>query len=140
MIALSLVASRLKLDEGVRLKPYRDTMSKTTIGTGRNLTDVGISMDENDFMLNNDIHIALEDIQLYDWFMGLDPPRQLVVLCMMFNMGPLKFKQFQNMIRDIESNDYQSAAMEMANSAWAGEVGNRAVVYEQIMRTGILPA
>ena len=38
--------SDLVRDEGLRLRPYADTVGKTTIGVGRNLTDVGISHDE----------------------------------------------------------------------------------------------
>jgi lysozyme len=39
-----LIAELVK-DEGLRLKPYKCTAGKTTIGVGRNLDDVGISKD-----------------------------------------------------------------------------------------------
>ena len=50
-----LLRSQLERHEGLRLKPYRDTVGKLTVGYGRNLEDVGISRDEADFMLDNDI-------------------------------------------------------------------------------------
>jgi lysozyme len=139
MIDLSLVASRLRIDEAVKLKPYVDTAGKVTIGTGRNLTDKGISMEENNFMLDTDIHEALDYAEVYQWFQGLDPARQLVIICMIFNLGPTRFAGFQNMIRDFSNHDFQNAANEMANSAWANQVGKRAQIYEQIVRTGVLP-
>jgi lysozyme len=37
----------LLVDEGLRLKPYRCTAGKTSIGYGRNLDDVGISQRED---------------------------------------------------------------------------------------------
>ena len=42
----------LKKHEGIRSKPYKDTVGKITIGVGRNLDDVGLSNDEiiNDIM------------------------------------------------------------------------------------------
>lgn len=45
---MAMLLSELSRDEGRRLKPYLDTVGKTTIGVGRNLTDVGISEDECD--------------------------------------------------------------------------------------------
>jgi lysozyme len=36
----------LRLHEGVRLTPYRDTVGKLTFGVGRNLDDVGLSASE----------------------------------------------------------------------------------------------
>ena len=45
---MNSVIEQLKLDEGVKLKPYRDTAGKLTIGVGRNLDDAGISPTEAD--------------------------------------------------------------------------------------------
>ena len=42
--------AQLVLHEGSRLKPYRDTVGKLTIGIGRNLDDVGLSEDEVDYL------------------------------------------------------------------------------------------
>jgi len=42
---------QLKLHEGIKLYPYKDTKGKWTIGVGRNLTDVGISARELLFIL-----------------------------------------------------------------------------------------
>ena len=47
---------QLRLHEGVEHKPYVDTVGKTTIGVGRNLDDVGLTDDEIDYLLDNDIH------------------------------------------------------------------------------------
>ena len=45
----------LKRHEGLRLKPYQDTIGKLTIGYGRNLDDRGISKEEAEYLLRNDI-------------------------------------------------------------------------------------
>ena len=41
--------------EGLRLKPYRCTAGKLTLGVGRNLNDCGISQTEAYVLLGNDI-------------------------------------------------------------------------------------
>ena len=45
----------LKRDEGVKLNPYKCTAGKLTIGVGRNLDDVGITEEESDMLLKNDL-------------------------------------------------------------------------------------
>src|SRR5690606_41062667 len=47
--------SQLERHEGLRLKPYRDTVGELTVGYGRNLDDVGIRPEEAALMLDNDI-------------------------------------------------------------------------------------
>jgi lysozyme len=41
--------------EGIRNKPYEDSVGVLTIGVGRNLDDVGLSHDEIYYLLKNDI-------------------------------------------------------------------------------------
>ena len=78
----------LKLDEGLRLKPYRDTVGKLTIGIGRNLDDVGISEAEAKYLLSNDLDRTISDLDKYMlWWQTLDTPRRRVILNMAFNLG-----------------------------------------------------
>jgi lysozyme len=51
----SSVIDLIKTHEGLRLNVYQCTAGKNTIGYGRNLDDNGISKDEADFMLRNDV-------------------------------------------------------------------------------------
>lgn len=76
--------SELSRDEGRRLKLYLDTAGKTTIGVGRNLTDVGISDGECNLLLENNVaySIAWLDGHL-PWWRSLDAVRQRVII----NMG-----------------------------------------------------
>lgn len=56
------LSKELRNDEGVRFKPYRDTVGKLTIGVGRNLDDRGISPGEADYLLANDIRIVCDEL------------------------------------------------------------------------------
>ena len=75
-------------DEGLRLKPYRCTAGKLSIGIGRNLDDVGISASEAEYMLHNDIlNVQIELDRNLPWWRKMSETRQLVLANMAFNMG-----------------------------------------------------
>lgn len=129
----------VKKHEGLRLKPYRDSVGKLTIGYGRNLEDVGISEAEAEYLLDNDIARAVRDCRGFPWFNDLSDARQNVVASMVFNMGVSKFSQFRRFILAIESEQWEAAANEMLSSKWAGQVGRRAVELSNIMATDAEP-
>lgn len=121
------LASQLLRDEGQRLFPYVDTVGKTTIGVGRNLTDDGISQAECDTLLANDISAATVRLEsAFPWTQGLDPVRQAVLVNMTFNMGIGGLAGFKETLAKIQAGDYSGAAQAMLQSAWAAQVGPRA--------------
>lgn len=127
----------LKRDEGERLKPYRDTVGKLTIGVGRNLDDVGISESEADFLLMSDIGRTEGDLDHHlPWWRQQDEARQRVLLNMGFNMGVGALLNFRNMLSALTAGNYAKAADEMMNSKWARQVGERAERLAKLMREG----
>lgn len=135
---------RLRIDlikaEGLKLKPYTDTVGKTTIGCGRNLSDVGISLSEAYYLLDNDIDRAIRGIaEKCPWFLKLNDARQNVIVEMVFNLGIGGFLEFGHTIAAIQRADYQGAAMAMLQSKWAKQTGSRAARLAATMETGVLP-
>lgn len=134
---------QLRLHEGERRQPYRDTVGKLTIGIGRNLDDKGLRRDEIEYLLNNDIADARADLDRYlPWWRGLDPVRQRVLIDMSFNMGigaPNRggLLSFVNTLSNIRQGRYAEAADMMLASKWAQQVGRRAVRLATMMRTGM---
>ena len=123
--------------EGLKLKPYQDTVGKVTVGVGRNLDDVGISREEAMFMLDNDIKKAkLGLAHMFPWYLSLDDVRQAVMVDMTFNMGIAGFAKFVLTIDHIKRRDYLEASKEMLNSKWSSDVKGRAVELSEMMRTG----
>ena len=123
--------------EGLRLKPYKCTAGKLTIGYGRNLDDVGITEHEAETMLTSDIERVYRDLTVhYDWFKTLDEVRESVVVNMCFNLGLNRFNKFKKTIKYISEGDYEKAAAEMMDSKWANQVGKRAVELAHMMATG----
>ncbi len=111
----------------IPLKPYPDTVGKLTIGVGRNLTDDGISADEAQLMLDNDIHECVARLpSICRSFGSLDDTRQHVLIDMAFNLGIDGLRKFQKLLACVEARDFTGAAREMLDSAWAKEVGDRA--------------
>lgn len=126
----------LKESEGVRFKPYRDTVGKLTIGVGRNLDDLGISDDEVNYLLNNDIERVLDQCNSLVYWSALNDERKAVVAEMVFNLGLVGVKKFKNMSAALEAGNFDQAAVEMMDSKWAAQVGNRAVRLANRMRLG----
>jgi lysozyme len=134
---LTLLRAELARDECVRLKPYLDSVGKLTIGTGRNLDDVGIREDENDYLLTNDIIQIEQDLDRYlPWWKNLDPVRQRVIANMCFNLGIGRLLGFKNTLPAIQNGRYEVAAQGMLHSLWARQVKQRAVRLADMMQTG----
>jgi lysozyme len=122
--------------EGLRLKPYRCTAGKLTIGIGRNLDDNGITEAEARMMLTYDIEVARSKLLRYEWFTKLNGPRQDAIINMVFNLGMPRFLGFKRTIGYLKLEDYENAAIEMMQSKWAEQVKNRAVELAAIILTG----
>ena len=116
----------LKKCEGFKSHPYLDTSGIVTIGYGRNLDDNGISEDEADILLRNDLNEAYQSMGEFPWFNEQPDDIQAALINMSFNMGITRLKGFTKMLAAIEKRDYATASMEALNSAWALEVGQRA--------------
>lgn len=131
------LSEQLIQHEGLRLKPYTDTVGKLSIGVGRNLTDVGISKEEALYLLERDISHAEAMLTInLPWFQQLDEVRKAVLLDMCFNMGWTTLSQFKNTLASISRNEFEDASKGMLASHWAHQVGNRAVRLAEMMRTG----
>jgi lysozyme len=136
-MTISCLADQLKRDEGWKTYPYADTVGKLTIGYGRNLSDVGISPEEGDRLLENDIRAATVSLEShYPWIMGLDSVRQGVLLNMTFNMGIAGLSQFKDFLQKVKDGDYGGASSSMLASKWAVQVGSRAFRLSKQMHTG----
>lgn len=134
---LDSLKSELIRDEDLKLKPYRDTEGKLTIGVGRNLDDVGLSNEEAHYLLENDIGRALSDLDRnMPWWRDLSENRQRALANMAFNLGWPRFANFKKMIAALGDDDYERAATEALDSKWAGQVGPRADRIAAMIREG----
>jgi lysozyme len=130
--------AQLVKHEGLRLRPYVDTVGRLTIGVGRNLDAEGITDDEAHYLLSGDIDRVIKGLfaRYPTWFPGLDPVRQAVLVNMGVNLGLAGLAGFTKMLDCVARGDYGGASEEMTRSRWASQVGSRAAELTVQMRTG----
>lgn len=140
MIDRNAMVRQLRLHEGERLRPYRCTAGKLTIGVGRNLEDRGITAEESAMLLSNDIsREERELLAALPWVAKLSEVRQRVLLDMSFNLGLQGLLAFKRTLAAIQAGQYQQAAGMMLESLWARQVGQRAQRLSEMMATGQVP-
>lgn len=124
-------------DEGLKLKPYQDSVGVWTIGVGHNMQAHPLSegMLKNGVITEADAHSLLaQDIidhaddldRALPWWTKLDEPRQRALCNMCFNMGITVLLGFKNSLALLERGEYEKAAANFAMSKWAKQVGPRA--------------
>lgn len=125
----------LKHDEGLRLRPYKDSREIWTIGYGHNLESGGISLAVAEQILIEDATIAEQNtLVAWPWAKTLDQARLNALINMVFNMGLERVRGFKNFLAALEKHDYQAAAEHMLDSAWAKQVGVRATRLAAVIR------
>ena len=129
----------LKRHEGVRSKVYMCSANFETIAVGRNISEsgLGLSPDEIDYLLNNDISRVREELtDEYFWFPALNDARQAAMIDISFNLGATRLRGFVKSLDAMANEKFDLAADEFMNSKWANQVGNRAIEVTDMIRTG----
>ena len=127
----------LKRDEGVVLTLYKCSAGKITIGVGRNVDDRGITEDESDYLLGNDIDLCVDELENnFTWYKNLSDARQRVLVNMCFNLGLTRLLGFKKFLAALEAEDWDRAAEEMLDSKWAVQVGPRSTRLRDLLLEG----
>jgi len=117
-------------DEGAVPYMYFDSENLATIGVGRLIDKKrggGLSDDEIEYLLNNDIKRVMQEAQLtFSWFNELNDARKSAILNMCFQLGTNGVAKFQNMIRAILIKDWEAAYHHALDSRWAQQTPKRA--------------
>lgn len=129
MARSSALKQILIYDEGVRLRPYRDSLGNWTIGVGhyigKDVEDLKLSEDVVMRILEEDLEkvelAALEIIGAF-LFCDLTEARKDAVRSLIFNLGPAGFVGFRRTIDAIKEGRWDEAASELLNSKWARQV------------------
>jgi len=120
------VEDYISKNEAIRLRPYTDTVGKLTIGIGRNLDDNGLSLDEVEYLLKNDIKRVKEELEdVFEDFYDLPENVRVVLIDMCFNLGISRFLGFKKMIQAVKDGDFKEAGRQAKDSKWCRQVGSR---------------
>ena len=133
---MSALKEWLKVCEGYSSKVYKCTADANTIGWGRNLDAKGISIDEAELMLNNDIKLCLSQLSKLSWFNKQPQGVKDALTNMCFNIGITRLLGFKKMIAALDQFQYTIAATEALSSLWAKQVGQRAKDVTVMIREG----
>jgi len=130
------LADQLIVDGGLKLKPYRCTAGRLTIGVGRNLDDRGITRGEALFLLGNDIDDCWARLlNTLAWLENAPEPVQEALTNMAFNLGVAGLLEFRQTLAALAARDYAGAARLMLASKWARQVGPRAARLAQAVKS-----
>lgn len=133
---MSKLLESIKVHEGLRLKAYQDSEGIWTVGYGQNLQELEIDEALAEHWLEESILKAEQYAKNYSFYDALSQPRKDVLIEMIFNMGPSRVRGFTNALRAMKGEQWTEAAMEMLDSKWAKQVGNRAKRLAKQMETG----
>ena len=139
---MSKLVAQLKRHEGVKSHAYKCTANMITVGVGRNIDEnggVGLSDDEINYLLENDIKRCKQELISLSWFTDLDSVRQDALVNLCFNLGLTRLMGFKNAMAAMAEGDYERAADEFYDSRWAKQVKSRADEVCEMIRTGRYP-
>jgi len=121
--------------EGLRLKPYVDSLGHPTIGVGHKIRPIThVKAME---LLQQDVDIAIDGAMKFRWFPRLSLVRQDVIISMIFNMGLRRFKTFKRMIAALRKDYFCEAANELLDSLYHVQVGERAEELAEMLRLDV---
>jgi len=134
---MNKLIDQLKIHEGFRSNVYTCSGGKKTVGYGRNLEDIGISEEEAEMLLKNDIYEATNQLlNAFPWMATFSDARISAMINFTFNVGIGTVKTFTKSIDALKKEDFNLAADMMLDSRWAEQVGDRAIQITEQIRTG----
>jgi len=131
MDAINLAKQSLKKHEGEKKKgdrhiAYKCSADKTTLAWGRNIDDRGLSEQEAEILLNNDIVECIQDLSTFSYFNTLNDYQKAALIDLRFNLGAAGYRSFKMMGKALEIGDFTEAAYQVMHSKYADQVGKRA--------------
>ena len=141
------LVQELIIDEGKVNSIYKDHLGYDTFGVGHLVIDsddecgqpTGTEVSEERIMqcLEQDIDGVCSDLDRnVPFWRDLDEERQRIVANMAFNLGINRLLRFKKFLKALENRDYVTASIEMMDSRWAKQVGQRSTRLSKRMIDG----
>ena len=161
MSSEQLILKQIRLEEGFRGVPYRDTLNNWTVGFGsliggRTLTKIEnerlygsdqplsiaetvqfyrnkpMSEEDATYLLERDIKIAEMDAKMvYADWEDMPSEKKVPIIDMLYNLGLPKYRKFRRHIAAVKRRDWKEAAKEVRNSLAYIQAPNR---YKRIVK------
>ena len=134
---INKLREQLKIDEGVKYEVYDDHLGYKTFGIGHLVkpTDeeygapcgTPVSEERVNSVFDEDVETYIAEAEkVFGNLQEMPQEAQQVIVNMCFNMGEPRLSQFKKFIKAIHDEDWKTASVEMLDSRWAKQVGDRA--------------
>ena len=139
--------AQIRKHEGVRDRPYKDTLGNWTVGIGHYIgkelpeaMNRRFTRKEIDQLFVEDYFSHKKDAEKVPGYERLDDKGRTVLIDLMYNIGLTTFNKFKKMKAAIAAGDTQTAAAEMKDSRWYTQTGNRSRALVAMMQeASVLP-
>jgi lysozyme len=129
---------QIRRDEGYTRLPMRDTRGNLFIGYGFDLETVGLNPTECFLVLTHRLsELKTELVKTLPWVGAIDAVRQDAITNMAYNLGIDDLRKFNTFLALAEAGNWEGAANDLSQTAWAQEVGSRAHRLQVQLRTGV---
>jgi lysozyme len=128
--SLELAKSYIKENEGLRLRKYKDSLGKWTIGFGHLILPGEnysvITQKQADELFEKDFTKHFNEAKKFPNFENLTGTQQIVVVDLCFNMGGNFYLNFPKFTKHLSEGDAVNAAKELKDSKYYKQTGRRA--------------
>ena len=140
------IMDMIKKHEGVRTKPYKDSLGLWTVGVGHLIGDGKslppewnreFTMEEIDALFAKDYEHHKKQAEKTPGYDKANQKGQAALIDLAFNMGGAWYKKFKNAAAALASGDFKKAADELTDSMWYKQVNGRAQTIVAMIRDGL---
>lgn len=137
------IKSMIIKHEGIRYKPYKDSLGLWTVGVGHLIGDGkslpsqwnrALSHNEVMELFDTDYEHHKQAAQNIPGYTQMNRNGQAALIDLTFNMGPKWYKKWPNLMKQFQAQDYSGAADNLANSKWARQVKGRSDTITELVR------
>ena len=139
------IMEMIKKHEGVRTKPYKDSLGLWTVGVGHLIGDGKtlppewnreLSMAEVDELFYKDYMSHKKAAMKIPGFNLVNAKAQGALIDLTFNMGNTWFKKWPNFVKNLSEGNTVGAAASLEDSNWYKQVKGRAVTIVALIKQG----
>ena len=133
------IIEMLRLHEGVKTHVYTDHLGYETIGVGRCIrknVGLGLSDDEINYLLSNDVSRVTAELGRFKWFPELNEARRDAMINLCFQLGLTKLLKFKNFLASMQEGDYEAASTHLLDSLYARQTPARANEIAKLISNG----
>lgn len=139
------IMDMIKKHEGVRTRPYKDSLGLWTVGVGHLIGDGKslppewnreFTMAEIDALFAKDFEEHKKAAQKIPGYDKANKATQGALIDLTFNMGASWYKKWPSFIKALVGGNMQQAAEELQNSKWYQQVKGRAADIVALIKSG----